>query len=62
MLLSVIKDEFIFNCQCRKLSDATIRNYSNQIGYLLNFLREEKDVEEIEEVQTPYIKQFLMQR
>ncbi|MCL2386040.1 MAG: tyrosine-type recombinase/integrase [Defluviitaleaceae bacterium] len=61
MLLSVIKEEFLFNCQCRKLSDATIRNYSNQIGYLLNYLKAEKDVEEIEEAEPSHIKQFLLQ-
>jgi integrase/recombinase XerD len=60
MLLSVIRDEFVFNCQCRRLSDKTIKNYSKQIDYLLNFLKQEKDVEEIEDVQTQYIKQFLL--
>ena len=60
MLLTVVRDEFVFNCQYRKLSDKTISNYAKQIGYLLNFLEEEKSVTEIEDVQTPYIKQFLV--
>ena len=33
MLLSVIRDEFIFNCQCRKLSERTVKNYGKQIDY-----------------------------
>ena len=60
MLLIVVKDEFIFNCQCRKLSDTTVKNYEKQIGYLLNFLQQEKSIEEIEDVQPQHIKQFLL--
>ena len=60
MLLTVVRDEFVFNCQYRKLSDKTVSNYAKQIGYLLNFLEQEKSVVNIEDVQTPYIKQFLV--
>jgi integrase/recombinase XerD len=60
MLLSVVRDEFIFNCQCRKLSEKTIKNYSKQIDYLLNFLQQEKSIVEIEDVQPQHIKQFLV--
>ena len=28
MLLSAIKEEFVFHCQCRNLSPKTISNYS----------------------------------
>ena len=29
MLLSAIKEEFVFHCQCRNLSPETINNYSD---------------------------------
>ena len=60
MLLKTVKEEFVFNCQCRKLSDKTIKNYEKQIEYLFNFLQEEKGVVDIEGVTPQYIKQFLM--
>ncbi|MCL2083288.1 MAG: tyrosine-type recombinase/integrase [Oscillospiraceae bacterium] len=60
MLLETIKEEYIFNCQCRKLSDKTIKNYEKQIEYLLRFLEQEKGVTEIEGVKPQYIKEFLM--
>ena len=60
MLLSTISQEFIFNCQCRKLSQRTIKNYTKQISYLLNFLVDEHQITNIEEVETQHIKQFLM--
>jgi integrase/recombinase XerD len=60
MLLSTICEEFVFNCQCRKLSQRTIKNYTKQIGYLLNFLINEHQITNIEEVEPQHIKQFLM--
>lgn len=60
MLLSTVKDEYVFNCQLRKLSEKTIKNYAKQIEYLLNFLEKEKGVTEIEEVTPQHIKEFLM--
>lgn len=60
MLLSTIKDEFLFNCRYRKLSEKTISNYSKQLGYLLTFLQTEKSVTEIEKVIPQHIKEFLV--
>ena len=60
MLLSAIRDEFVFSCQCRKLSERTIENYAKQIGYLLTFLEREKQITAIEDVAPQYIKEFLM--
>ena len=59
MLLAAIKDEFIFDCQCRKLSPKTINNYSKQLDYLLRFL-EEKTVKHIEDTEPRHIKEFLL--
>jgi len=60
MLLTTVKNEYIFNCQCRKLAEKTIKNYSKQIDYLLDFLKKEKEITEIEKVTPQYIKEFLM--
>lgn len=59
MLLKDLLTEFLFNCQCRKLSDRTTNNYKKQINYLLNFL-EEQNITEIEGVLPQHIKQFLI--
>jgi len=60
MLLKSVKEEFVFDCQCRKLSDKTINNYGKQIEYLFNYLQEEKGIIDIEEVKPQHVKQFLM--
>lgn len=59
MLLAAIKDEFIFDCQCRKLSPKTINNYSKQLDYLLRFL-EKKTIKHIEDTESRHIKEFLL--
>ena len=60
MLLTAVRDEFSFHCQCRKLSPRTIKNYTKQIDYLLRFLQEEKKTTHIEDVKPRDIKEFLL--
>lgn len=61
MLLEDVKNEFIFNCQCRKLSEKTCKNYGKQIGYLILFLKDKYDIVHIENVKSQHIKEFLME-
>ena len=60
MLLTDVRDEFSFHCQCRKLAPRTIKNYTKQIDYLLRFLQQEKQTIHIEDVETKQIKEFLL--
>ena len=60
MLLTDAAKEFEFNCQYRKLSDKTIRNYGKLIGYLLDYLKEQHKVLCLEDVRPMYIKAYLM--
>lgn len=60
MLLTAVRDKFVFQCQCRKLSPRTVKNYTKQIDYLLRFLEDEKTVTHIEDVETRQIKEFLL--
>ena len=60
MLLTDVREEFVFHCQCRKLSPRTIKNYEKQINYLLRFLQQEKGVAHIEDVNPKQVKEFLL--
>lgn len=60
MLLTAVRDEFSFHCQCRKLSPRTVKNYTKQIDYLLRFLEQEKSTTHIEDVEPKQIKAFLL--
>lgn len=50
--------EYIFDCQIRKLSKRTIKTYRINISLFLDFLKEEYDIEDIEEMRHQHIKQY----
>lgn len=52
--------EFGFDCKARKLSDKSISNYQKQLRYLLRYLDAEFQVNQVEEVRSFHIKQFLV--
>ena len=52
--------EFGFDCKARKLSDKSISNYQKQLRYLLHYLEAEFQVNQVEEVRSFHIKQFLV--
>lgn len=60
MLLKDLAEEFLFNCQCRKLSEKTVHNYRLQVGYLLDYLSQEHEVTELEKVKPQMIKQYMV--
>jgi integrase/recombinase XerD len=60
MLLKDLSEEFKFNCQCRNLSPKTTSNYQKQIQYLLNYLEQEHNVIQLEDVTPHQIRQYLL--
>lgn len=60
MLLTDVREEFAFHCQCRNLSPRTIKNYGKQIDYLIRFLQGE-GIKHIQDVEPKYIKAFLLE-
>lgn len=60
MLLKMLQEEFVMNCQCRNLSPKTITNYKKQVSYLLEFLEREFKVTELDAVAPHQIKQFMI--
>ena len=60
MLLKDAAKEFRFNCECRKLSVKTIKNYDKLISYLLDYLRTKHMVLMLEDVRPVYIKRYIV--
>lgn len=60
MLLEDLLKEFCFSGECRRLSKKTIENYKKQIRHLIQFLKEEYQVTELEAVKTNQLKEFMM--
>ena len=60
MLLKDCKEEFIFDCQCRRLAAGTIRNYTGEIDYFFNYLQEKHGITQLEQVKSAHIREFLL--
>ena len=59
MEISMVIQEFGFDCRIRKLSPKTIENYGKQLSYLQRYLAQEHGITAIEAVRSIHIKQFL---
>lgn len=51
--------EYGFDCKVRKLSAKTVANYQKQLRYIENFLKDEYQITEVEQIKAYHIKQFL---
>ena len=52
--------EYGFDCRARKLSDKTISNYQKQLRYFQRYLEAEFKINQVEEVRSFHVKQFLV--
>ena len=60
MKLADALEDFTFQCECRRLSPQTIRNYQKQVSYLLDHLWIEHRIDELEAVTPQMVKQYLL--
>lgn len=59
MLVTDLLKEFSFDLQIKNYSKRTIETYNHNIRQLLNYLKDEYEIEEIEEVSSLHIKKFI---
>ena len=50
MLLKELAKEYEFDCHVRELSERTIQNYTKQIAYFYNFLEQDYNITQLEDV------------
>jgi integrase/recombinase XerD len=55
VLLSELLEDIKFNCECRRLSEKTTANYHKQVGYLLDYLKTEYGMVDLERVKAKQI-------
>lgn len=60
MLLNDCLKEYLYECQIRQYTWKTIKGYRNGLEFLINYLMQEHDLKNIEEVQTKHLKAFFM--
>jgi len=60
MLLEESLKEFLFECEVRKYTWKTIRGYRNGLNFLVNYLKQEHKLSNLEDIQTRHLKAFFM--
>ncbi len=60
MLLEESLKEFLFECEVRKYTWKTIREYRNGLNFLVNYLKQEHQLTNLEDIQTRHLKAFFM--
>ena len=59
LLLQNLKNEYLFHCECRKLSPKTIKNYEMLLRLFFNYLEREQGIVALEDLCPIHIKQFI---
>ena len=60
MFLEDVYKEFLYDLDIKSYSPRTIKGYKNNNKAFLNYLKNEFDIEEVEEITTKHIKSYLM--
>ena len=61
MCLKDLRDEFLYDCECRHLAKGSQRNYRAATRFLVDFL-EWKQVTELEEVKPHHIRDLMKEK
>lgn len=59
MLLQDLLQEFIFDCRLRKLSEKTLKSYTNNLTRFFSIIEKELDVTKLIELKPPVIKWYI---
>lgn len=61
MCLKDLRDEFIYDCECRHLAKGSVRNYKATTRFLLEYL-ELKQITELEDVRPRHIRDLMKEK
>ena len=61
MCLKELRDEFLYDCECRHLAKGSLRNYRASTRFLLEFL-ERKQITELEDVRPRHLRDLLKEK
>ncbi len=61
MCLKDLRDEFLYDCECRHLAKGSLRNYRAATRFLVDFL-ELRRITELEEVKPHHIRDLMKEK
>ena len=59
MKLETLVKEFLFECEIREYSGMTVENYRKQLRHFTDFLKEQFEICELEELKPTHVKAFI---
>ena len=59
MQLETLVKEFLFECEIREYSERTVENYRKQLRHFTDFLDEQFQIHELEELNASHVKSFI---
>ena len=59
MKMETLVKEFLFECEIREYSKMTVENYKKQLRHFTDFLKEEFEICELEELKPTHVKAFI---
>ena len=61
MCLKELRDEFLYDCECRHLAKGSLRNYRASTRFLLEFL-ERKQITELEDARPRHLRDLMKEK
>lgn len=59
MKLETLVKEFLFECEIREYSGMTVENYRKQLRHFTDFLKEQYEIHELEQLKSTHVKAFI---
>ena len=59
MKLETLVKEFLFECEIREYSGMTVENYRKQLRHFTDFLKEQFEIHELEQLKPTHVKAFI---
>ena len=59
MKLETLVKEFLFECEIREYSGMTVKNYRKQLRHFTDFLKEQFEIHELEQLKPTHVKAFI---
>ena len=60
MLLQKVIKEYLLECQIRNMTEKTLKGYRNTLQFFARYLQEYQEVDDLDDVSIPLIKQFII--
>ena len=59
MYAKICREEFLLDCELRRLSGRTVKSYGNNVALFLQYLEQQLQIKEIEDIEKKHVQTVL---